>query len=184
MLLRRLLCAGILSALLLCGWGGVFAAAVCPHAATHLCCLARLKPKEEKATAPHCHKQSESRGDAHEAAQNSHDALHTSQPSHETAHAAREGRAEGGPVREGARAAWAVGSFGSCAHCVNRPERPNAPVKSSGVEGARREQSRPVRHVHAPQTPAFASFAPSVIPVQGSPPGSTRLHLLLGVFLI
>lgn len=212
-MLRRLLSAALLNALLLCGWGGVFAAVMCPHAAhagAHPCCRARLKQKAEKPTSQHCHKQSEASGDAHEAAQNSHDGArlhnsdshgaehgaqqisqtshdtgHVSQPSHGTAHAARGERAEGGSVLEGARAAWVVRSSEGCAHCVGRPEKRDAPAKARSGEAARRElKSRPAPRVQAPTSASFASFAPAVIPVQGSPPTPIRLHALLGVFLI
>src|SRR5688572_4982172 len=143
-MLRRLLSAALLNALLLGGWGGVFAAVMCPHAANavaHPCCRARLKPKAEKPTPPHCHTQAEASGDAHEAAHDSHDGArlhdtdsrgaapssrtshdtgHVSQPSHGTAHAARGELAEDSLAPEGARAARAVRSSEGCTHCVSR----------------------------------------------------------------
>jgi hypothetical protein len=217
---RRLLFAGLLNALLLCGWGGVFAALMCPHAAAraaeaalHECCRARLTHKAAQPTSTHCHARADEPDGAHEAhdgAQRSPDDAHiqdgaaashgaehgaqssqpsrgaeqVSRPSHVTAHAAREGRAGGGLVREGPRAARAVQSSAGCAHCVGQPEQPNAPAKARGGEGSRREQSRPAPHDQAPNGFSPASFAPSVIPVQGSPPGTSRLHVLLNVFLI
>lgn len=215
---RRLLFAGLLSALLLCGWGGVFAAVMCPHAPAraanaglHPCCRARLKQKAAPPTSPHCHKLTEAPDEAHEPARDSHGgaparaaethgaehAAHVSRaprlagqvsrpspPSHGTAPAARGGRAGGGLVLEGARAARAVQSSEACAHCVSRPERRNAPAKARSGEGARREQSRPAPRAQAPASHSFASFAPAIIPVQGSPPAPARLHVLLNVFLI
>jgi hypothetical protein len=216
---RRLLFAGLLNALLFCGWGGVFAALMCPHAAAraadaepHECCRARLARKAAKPTSTHCHAPSDEPGGAHEAhggAHRSHDGAHVqdasvahdaehgaessqpssgaeqvSQPSHGTAHAARGGRAGGGLVREGARTVRAVQSSAGCAHCVGQPEQPNAPAKARGSEGARREQSRPAPRAQTPNGFSLASFAPAVIPVQGSPPGTSRLHVLLNVFLI
>ena len=206
---RRLLSAALLNALLWCGWGAVFAAVMCPHAANavaHPCCRARLKPKAEKPTSPHCHTQTGASGDEHEAAQNSHDGErlqdadshgaehlaqtshdtgHVSRPSHGTAHAARGERAEGGSVLEGARAAWAVQSSEGCAHCVRRPGKRDAPAKARSGEAARRElKSHPAPRAHTPTSFSIASFGPTIIPVQGSPPTPTRLHALLGVFLI
>ncbi len=201
-MLRRLLFAGLLNALLLCGWGGVFAAAMCPHASAraahaglHECCRARLAHKTSKPPATHCDTRAESASLAHDThgARGTHEETRaqdatpprvSEHPSHGTAHAAREGRADDGLVREGARAARAVRSSEGCAHCVGQPTRPNVPAKSRGGEVARRDQSRPEPRVHAPETFSFASFAPAVIPVQGSPPGASRLHVLLGVFLI
>ena len=203
---RRLLSAALLNALLLCGWGGVFAAAMCPHAATHPCCRARLKQKAEKPTPQHCDTQPEASGDTHEAAhdshdgarlhdtdshgaehgaQTSHDAGHVSHPSHGTPRAARVERAEDSFVLEGARAAWAVQSSGACAHCVGRPERRDAPAKTRSGEAARRElKSRPAPHAQSPANFSLAYFAPAIIPAQNSPPNASRLHVLLGVFLI
>jgi hypothetical protein len=205
-MLRRLLFAGLLNALLLCGWGGVFAAVMCPHAAAraldaapHECCRARLARKAAQPASTHCHARADEPGGAHEAhegAQSSPDGAHVqdgaaashgaehgaqssqpsrgaeqvSRPSHVTAHAAREGRA--------------VQSSAGCAHCVGQPERPNTPAKARGGEGARREQGRPVPHLQAPTEFSLASFAPAVIPMQGSPPAAARRHVLLNVFLI
>jgi hypothetical protein len=202
-MLRRLLFAGLLNALLWCGCGGVFAAAMCPHASAraarselHDCCRARLTRKTAKPSSPDCHARaaeySSVTHDEH-GARAAHEGMHaqvatpppvSEHPSHGMAHAAREGRADDGLVREGARAARAVQSSEGCVHCVGQPTRPNVPAKSRGGEVARRDQSRPEPRVHAPETFPFASFAPAVIPVQGSPPGASRLHVLLGVFLI
>jgi hypothetical protein len=218
-MLRRLLSAGLLNALLLCGWGGVFAALMCPHASAraargglHECCRARLPREAAKPTSEHCHARAESPGDAHEAhdearrsqdgetlqdssashgsehgaqiSQTPHGGGHDSQHSQGADDGAREGLDDGGPFPGGAQAAWAVRSSEGCAHCVRKPERPNAPSKARGGEGARREQSRPVQHARTPPAASYASFAPAVIPVQGSPPAASRLHVLLNVFLI
>jgi hypothetical protein len=234
-MLRRLFTAGLLNALLLCGWGGVFAALMCPHASAraarggaHECCRARLRREAAKPTSAHCHARAETPGDAREAhgvaregrdgatlqtssaAHGSEHAAHVSQTPHggesqtphgdesqasdggegdasrpaqgATAEGAREGLNDGGPFHGAERAAWAVRSSEGCAHCVSKPERPNVPAKARGSNGARREQSRPAQHVQAPT--ASASFAPAVIPVQGSPPAASRLYVLLNVFLI
>ncbi|HEU4596848.1 MAG TPA: hypothetical protein VFS10_17055 [Pyrinomonadaceae bacterium] len=187
-MLRRLTFAGLLNALLLCGWGGVFAAVMCPHAsaraadaAFHECCRARLTRQAAPPSSTHCHARTNEPGDAHEAhdgAQSSTDAVHLQDEaaSHEADHGAQSSQP--------ARAALAVQSSEGCAHCVRKPERQNSPSKARGVEGARREQSRPAQQAQAPIGFSFASFAPAVIPVQGSPPVAGRLHVLLNVFLI
>ena len=213
-MLRRLLITGLFSALLLCGWGGAFAAVMCPHAlaraaaaGTHACCRARMPgraPAPEKKAAkpsPHCHAQPEqasstrgarsAHGHESQASRASehgdratHSASHEAEAPLEAAHATREDRAASRLLLDERGAAWAVRPSDVCAHCVGDSKRPTAPAKARGGEGARRVESRPEPRPQRPLPIVFASFAPEVIPVQGAPPGAARRHALLGVFLI
>lgn len=201
-MLRRLSALGVFCALLLQGWGGALASALCPHAGAatkrqeeaHSCCPAGkpdARAQESAPSASHC-PMSQGRRAADE--ERPHGRAHN--PSHEPAHAAAREHAraavdeEDEPARQdaarGLRALTARRAPHPCSHCVGRPDLPPAPNFSRETNGARRGGSFAEPRLAAARVePPRVSFVRFVTPTQHAPPaGGARRHALLGVLLI
>jgi hypothetical protein len=152
-------------------WGGVLAAAVCPHTDCETTASAPgVRATEDDHAGNHCHdaadsEDSSSRDKAHEG--HAAELPGRDQFSH--------GKHRGIESRSGDR---------YCAHCVSSPGAPPAQVVG--------QQSNPVKRgveLAAPLVAArFESPAPvfirKIAPAQHAPPGRTDRHLLLNVFRI
>jgi len=199
---RLLLNACAAAVLILGGWGGALASAVCPHAsgaaraAEHACCRARAKSQTRRAGKSQTARQTAEQSTAHHsprrAAQGGGD-CHAQLPGaraakHQDAGPRPNVRETAGPrevARAGAVQRGGVARPGaSCAHCVSRPELPPASAKLRGDGGARRAADAPAER--APSLPATAglSRAPAVAAARGAPPLTARRHVLLNLFLI
>lgn len=170
---RKLFNFSLAWALVLGCWGGVLAAAACPH----LGC-------ETAAAAP-----------AEAAVHGGHSAVETREPAGREDHCApagvERGRAAGpaeagrrGPESEDLRVAILAPRGPSCSHCVGRRPAPT-PAKSDwqfSPAGEAGKDSAPQGVGHLPSPPRV--FVREVIPAQHAPPARPGRHLLLGVFLI
>jgi len=164
----------LLCALCLSGWGGVLAAALCPHAAAsaraaasveagmsmdddHACCHPEAKDAQEE----HC-------------SNSSHEAMGETQtrPAIKRDSQARHSQA-------------LAQSKDSCSHCIGRSTLPIWPAKASEPSQRRPDSHGPTQDEAKPIAPPVLRFVSSVAPTQGAPPGTaTRKHLLLSIFLI
>jgi hypothetical protein len=158
----------LLCALALSGWSGVLAAALCPHGMKSAVMIATPPVKEEHAA---CHA---GNGEA--------TARHAS-----STHQSMDGMAEATTTqtKEESRT-LAAPSQSSCWQCCmghsNLPSAPFNPRESQ--PNAREVNSAPAEDVK-PFAPPVAGFVPSVLPVQGAPPGQLLArHLLLNIFII
>lgn len=159
----------LLCALSLSGWGGVLAAALCPHAAAsaraaasveagmsmdddHACCHADAKDVQEE----HC-------------SSSSHEAM---------------GETKATPATKRHSQALAA-SEDSCSHCIGRSTLPAWPARASEPSQHRPDAHRPAQDEAKPVAPPVVRFVSSIAPTQGAPPGAAaRKHLLLSIFLI
>jgi hypothetical protein len=183
---QRLLINGIVAALVLSGWSGALAAAMCPRAEAastdaHACCV-----KEAGEESAHCPMAPGTMGETGRTHDGGHDEGATSSP-HEATEISAHHQQHAVEVSAGVRTATGIRrADDSCAHCIGRSTFPPASLKMGAGEGAKRDDnSRPARareHVARP----FASFAPEIVPSQGAPPGNSaaRRRVLIGVFLI
>ncbi|HEV2914185.1 MAG TPA: hypothetical protein VGX92_12965 [Pyrinomonadaceae bacterium] len=159
----------LLWALNVSGWGGVLAAALCPHAAQMAAAkgpaASPLKTKEHAS----CHAKADQ-----SASQSSMASSHEANADGKAPSSTREA----GPLAltEPAR---------SCQHCVSHRGLPTEPVKTRDSQPGRTDAG----NLYSPDAKTIAppvfEFAQAVVPTQGAPPGrQARRHLLLSVFLI
>jgi hypothetical protein len=153
-------------------WGGVVAAAFCPHEG---CGTATAATEHESDHGGHQAVEGQESGD----------------PEEHAAHAeGHRGHAPEQPTADEARSETAgsvVGTSGAhdpcCSHCMGRPEAPPSPKfewQPSPVEKAGKDLA-----AHSPLK--FAASAPHVrrdTPAQHAPPGSSDRYLLISVFRI
>lgn len=163
--MKRLLLIGVLFMLLVVGWSGVLAAALCSHpedtspviAEGHACC--RVETAQQ--------------ADAHCPA-SPHEAMGDMEMTPLILTAARHTDAHGPEP------------LASCPHCVGKSGLPITPVlAANSADQSKRDTGAAVSHVFKPLVPRGAAFTPPVTARQGAPPGaSVRRHVLLSVFLI
>jgi hypothetical protein len=202
---HRLLNACVAAALILGGWGGALASAVCRHArgggqaSEHECCRARTKAGARKATLSSTN--SSTHSSTHSASPSSSSASARSarrDPARQAPHchaqsapaAARdsEAHADGEPrevahAAAGARAGLAR-QAAPCGHCVWRSGTPPATPKVRDHESPRRAVEAPAALVRLASTPAVFSRDTATAPARAAPLAPTRLHVLLNCFLI
>lgn len=154
-------------------WGGVLAAAACPHVG---CETPAAAPQHPAGHGEHSSVESQDAAVAED-----HSAHHEGHRGHGAE------PANGEQLRpEPAVSAGVVSDphEQSCAHCVGRPEAP----PSSGNEWRANSAHKPVKD--APSHTALQTLAPSaahlreIVPAQHAPPGRSDRHLLLSVFRI
>ncbi|HEX8138654.1 MAG TPA: hypothetical protein VF544_13895 [Pyrinomonadaceae bacterium] len=168
---RRLLLIypALLCALCLSGWGGVLAAAFCPHASASARAAASVEAGQEMDDDHAC-----CHADARDAQEE-----HCSNSSHE---AMVETKAR--PATERHSQALAP-SEDSCSHCIGRSSLPVRPAKASEPSQHRHDARGPAKDEAKPVAPPIFRIVSSIAPTQGAPPGPTaRKHLLLSIFLI
>lgn len=149
-----------LLALLVGGWGSVFAAAFCPHMAAtaaedHSCCLAKI----------------ESAGEHHS---NNHQATHGAKTEQTSAACHLHGDAAAlSPVAA------------TCAHCVGQNELPATPASVRELTLQKRGAGKMIGQAVTPLALPLAVSIQPFAPTQHAPPAPAgRKHLLLSVFLI
>ena len=150
----------ILLALLLGGWGEVFAVVLCPHAMgqDHACC----REKIESAPTEH------------------HSGSH-----HQTAQGTKHEHRTHASHHRGTQATLVRAAGSSCAHCMGQRDLPAAPAGvrelTAQKSGAGKLAAHTTKILAQPATVTISRFAPT----QHAPPGPAgRTHLLLSVFLI
>lgn len=154
-------------------WGGVLAAAVCPHVG---CQKSPAAPEGAEAHGGH----------------SPVDASESDGPADHCARAqASEARAAGPAAGEGQRPQSAASAgvvsaphAPSCTHCARRPEAPPSTKfdRLSDPAGKAGKDSAP--HVSGQLPPPPRLFVREVTPSRRAPPGGPERHLLLGVFRI
>jgi hypothetical protein len=168
---RRFFIAINLCALALGGWGGVLAAALCPHGAGMV--TANLSARVPAKT--HAHASCHDEGTATDAASNasSHEALESVEaiPSPD-----EESHALARPAQ-------------SCSHCISHRSLPTSPVNAREAQAAREDAGSRAAAAPPPPVngyaPPAAGFISAIVPTQGAPPGPlARRHLLLSIFII
>ena len=194
---QRFIITSLVAVLLSGGWGGIIAAAMaCPHAGGR-------SPAAEVEETPSVGKESPSccpleagesqhcpmtRQGARAGAPDNHHAAsaeyHVTPRGEETARQSpRPAATVDGAAARNAQAL--VQSTGHCSFCSARPGPPQAPVNAPDA-ATRRDGDGHAARARGVLLPAvLASFTPSVVPLQGAPPGgNTTRHLLYSVFLI
>jgi hypothetical protein len=147
-------------------WGGVLAAAACPHVEC-----------ETTAAAPEG-----AAGHGHDAAtsedHSGHAAEHGGHPAEPPA------QDTGGAGRRGLPNVSPVGHDLGCTHCVGRPEAPPSPTFEALANSVRKGAESTAPTV-APRVAApSAVILREITPAQHAPPPGTVRHLLLSVFRI
>ena len=170
---RKLVHVCVVIALMTGCWGGVLAAAACPHSG----CETPAAAPDDAAHGGHADEHSH-----HSASPEDH-SRHGA--THAEGHLA-ETRAQEPPRVDSAqlRRAVVTSHDPNCAHCVGSAEAPpsrsfewqSSPFKGGGKLTA----PRAVEQVSAPA----AAFVREIIPAQHAPPGRSDRHLLLSVFRI
>jgi hypothetical protein len=168
---RKIVNICVVFALMLGCWGGVLAAAVCPHVGC-----------ETTAQAPDIYATDDNHADSHcQGATDSADSS-TRDKAHEGHDA--ELTAEDQFKREEHQSAGSRSQDEFCAHCVDRPVDTPAPVfghQSSSVKrGVDFAAPLAVTQIESP-VPVFLR---KIAPAQHAPPGRSDRHLLLNVFRI
>lgn len=179
---QHLLISATVAALLLGGWGGIVAAALCPHAGSSSSgahsCFPERKTGEHSAKdsildasghGQHARKAEESDESCHSPKRATEkDKTHADAAPHDTL-----------PTKISSRGA------GLCAHCAGRPANPpssSVARESNETRRGHEQQAGTTRPLVAPRAPAFTS---QITPKQGSPPGvSSRRFVALNVFRI
>lgn len=170
---RKLFNFGLAWVLVLGCWGGVLAAAACPHVG---CETAAAAPVEA-------------------GTHGAHSAVETREPAVAGDHCARAKAGQGHaaqppdagrdrPESEDLRGTVLAPRGTSCSHCVGRRQEPPSTKSDWQFNSARKvEKDSAAPAVGRPQ--AFSrAFVREVIPAQHAPPPKPGRHLLLGVFLI
>lgn len=189
---------GIICALMLSGWGGALAAALCPHAQraatdsnapmadarpddAHACCrMSKKSARVDGGNDAHCSGTIEKANDA--SSHNEASSHGKAVPHHEASRPAHSSvGAE--PESHVAAAGFAVESS-TCGHCVNRREQLPPFVRACASGEAKCDISSTAVHSQKVLRAVAPSFTPITPLSRGAPPGSARRHVLIGVFLI
>ena len=164
---RRLINLSVVFALVTGCWGGVLAAAACPHVECETTAAA------PEGAASHDH------GAAVSEEHSSHPAEHGGHPAEPPApDVSPAGQPRVADVGPGG------GHTPGCTHCVGRPEAPPSPSFEAQANSVRKgaESAAPTA---APRVEAPAAVIPrEITPAQHAPPPGTVRHLLLSVFRI
>lgn len=170
---RFLLITGIIPALLLSGWSGVLASALCQHAGGAAassavgempdCCRGEMGDGE---SCPMSRDESADEADAPHGASNT-----ASEHAEATVEAAESGRAFNAPAI-------------ACAHCMGRSDFLPTPLFVREAAPAQRESVNQAPRAPKPLALPAAPLTRAVVPSQGAPPGHARRHVLISVFLI
>jgi hypothetical protein len=163
---RRLINLSVVFALVTGCWGGVLAAAACPHVEC-----------ETTAAAPEG-----AAGHGHDAATSEDHSGHAGEHGGHPAEPPAQNTSEVG--RRGLPNVSPGGHDLGCTHCVGSPEAPPSPTSEAQANSVRKgaESAAPtaVTRVEAPA----AVFLREITPAQHAPPHGTVRHLLLSVFRI
>ena len=151
----------MLLALQVSGWGTVFAASFCPHAA----------------------------GIAQLAVMESHCGYRSAEPPHHAGsdHQAMQGMEMMPAVQQhDGGFSFPIGQFAAtCLHCMERSNSPFTAVSPHVLSLQKHDAGTPVEKSAMPVASLINPFSPKFIATQNAPPGAAhRKHLLLGVFLI
>ena len=188
---------GITCALILSGWGGALAAALCPHAQrgvpssiastpdmrpddAHACCRMSKKSASVDGNEAYCSGTTENRNVAstHNEASSHQKAV----PHHEASRPAH-GTVGTEPETHEAAARFAVESS-TCDHCVERREQLPAFVRARSSGEAKPDILTSAVHAQKVSRAVVPSFSPITPLSRGAPPGRARRHVLISVFLI
>lgn len=210
---KHLLLVGIALALLWGGWGGVLAAATCPHAenmrasatasdADHACCLRKAQAHADTdCHTPELRPESVATHSHHEEAGHATSGTHAKHAANDDDNNARtppnvsrklrrqtEAFAATGRKSVGGasrRASYVAPPVASCAHCAIHSQSAPPTLKAREANGAGRENSPPQLARRVQPTPPAPVDARFTHTPQKSPPGTVaRRHLLLNTFLI
>lgn len=188
---HRLFIAFVTVVLTLAGWAGALASVVCAHAGGgaeaagqgHACRRAKAgsqtqqRPAQTSAPTSTRYKMPGGR-DCHTKNSGGHGAKHDAAGGHSATHQTEEPRAAAG------RRAGVARANTPCAHCLSRPEPPPATARVRDREGPRREAGEPDARVQSVPSVVELARVPAVAAARGAPPGTTRRHVLLNLFLI
>ena len=150
-------------------WGGVLAAAACPHLE---CETMAAAPEGGAGGAGHDHGAPASEDhSSHPAEHGEHPA---EPPARDVSRAGQPGLADVAPG----------GHMPGCTHCVGRPEAPPSPSFEAQANSVRKGEGA-AAPTAAPRVEAPAAVVPrEITPAQHAPPHGTVRHLLLSVFRI
>jgi hypothetical protein len=156
-------------------WGGVLAAAVCPHTGC-----------ETTTTAPAAGEASATHGDHGPACDKV--VIPEDHSGHVSAHEGHAGKPDNGDQQQfspvGLHTIVPKQHDQFCSHCMGRPEAPPSPYSEWQSNSARRAGSyaAPIAAVQVESpTPVYLRL---ITPAQHAPPGTSDRHLLLNVFRI
>ena len=155
-------------------WGGVLAAALCPHG-----CESTAHAAGEASTTHGDH--------GTDCAQMVKPEDHSGDISaHEEGHAGEP--ADGDQRQSGHAGPYTVARGGqhdqSCAHCVGRPEAPPSPYSEGQSSSAKRSGSFAAPLAAVQLESSAPVYLRKITPAQHAPPGESDRHLLLNVFRI
>ncbi|HVF28662.1 MAG TPA: hypothetical protein VM943_10505 [Pyrinomonadaceae bacterium] len=183
---------------MLSGWGGVFAAAFCPHARraatdgdapmadarpddAHACCrMSKKSASVDGGNDAHCSDRTENRNDA---STNDESSFHQKIVPHHEASRPAHGTVGVESESHVAAAGFAV-EFSTCDHCVERREQLPVFVRARASGEAKPDSLSSAAHAQKVSRAVAPSFTPMMPLSRGAPPGSTRRHVLISVFLI
>ena len=198
---RHLPLIGLTCALLVSGWNGALAAALCPHTEgaadeaasvsnpptddAHACCRLSGKSKSGDGEDAHC-------PDAARKEENHSSRPNGASPHHQAAPLQQADRhVEGHKTAPNKHHHHAAGNStaelsSSCGHCVRRPQQPPAfaPARTAGK--AKHGVAAPAARVEGRWHPVVSLLTLSAPVARGAPPGGggARRHVLISLFLI
>lgn len=151
-------------------WGGVLAAAACPHKG---CETASAAPHQTTAHAEHLSAASHDSdgGEGHSAHAGAHKG-HAAEPP-----AAEPSRPELAQLTDGTRAPY-------CSHCLGRPDAPPSPKFEWQSDSVKKAGKDAAPHVAPEVSAPLAAYVREITPAQNAPPGRSDRHLLISVFRI
>lgn len=170
--MRRLLYSGLVIVLLLSGWHGVLAAALCPHVQCQAASSVKGQPSSQAPTQQH--------------------ESHCSDASEEMSEEKQSPPPQVAADDSEVNAEVADSSSGSihqpvsfpCAHCMGSPQAPTTPKneRTAGQQNVNSVTEAP--RVIGRVTPPLVSFVKEIIPYEDGPPHRVQRHVLIQVFLI
>ena len=170
----------MLLALLAGSWGGVLAAAACPHAGCRTDADAATAPHVENSGGHGRHENADGQG--HHAASHEDHSVHA--PTHDGEHAAEQHTRTQTPRDSERLRGVASGPHDpTCAHCVGRSDAPSRSTEwqpNPFKAGAKLDAPPAAEPVSAPHLVPARELRPT----QHAPPGRHGKYLLLGVFRI
>lgn len=196
---RHLALIGLTCALLVSGWNGALAAALCPHTEgadeeaasvsnppaddVHACC--RLSGKSRSGDGEDAHCPDAARSEENRSSRPNGASSHHQASPHQQAVQHIEGPAAVANDHHHAAGNLTAELSSSCGHCVRRPHQTLAfaPVGTAGK--AKHDVAAPAARVEGRWHPVISSLTPSAPVARGAPPaGGARRHVLISLFLI
>ncbi|HEY0078105.1 MAG TPA: hypothetical protein VGB73_05635 [Pyrinomonadaceae bacterium] len=155
------------------GWGGVLAAAVCPHLGCETDAAAPGgNPSQDEHSSGECH--------------NSDDA-----EEHSAQTKAHQGHAAELPVEKQTafesldlKRFFSGSSVPSCSHCIGRPDAPPSPKLEPQTNTVRNAGKEAPPHASLQTLADARTYVRQITPSQHAPPGRSDRHLLHSVFRI